>query len=94
MTAATSQLPEDIINWHCRFAHLNQTYLKHLPSMISGMKILSQPADLPFCPVCVESKMTRQPYHDAHIPSDIPGYHIHADVEGSLSIYVTWKGYW
>lgn len=93
MTATTSNSPADIATWHRRFAHLNQTYLKRLPSMTSGMKILTESADLPFCTVCVESKMTRQPHRDAHTPSDIPGYRIHVDVGGSANAYVTWKGY-
>lgn len=91
MTATTSQSPADITTWHRRFAHLNQTFLKRLPSMTSGMKILTESADLPFCTVCVESKMTRQPHRDAHTPSDIPGYRIHVDVGGSANAYVTWK---
>ena len=61
--------------------------------MTLDMKILSQPADLPFCSVCVESKMTRQPHHDTHISSNIPGHRIYADVGGSSSTYVTWKSY-
>ena len=93
MTAATSQSPADIITWHRRFAHLNKTHLKRLPSMTSGMRILAEPAELPFCTVCVESKMTRQPHRDTHTPSDIPGYRIHVDVGGSANTYVTWKGY-
>ena len=93
MTTNISQSPSDIAIWHRRFANLNQTYLKRLPSMTSGMKILAESADLPFCTVFVESKMTRQPHRDAHTPSDIPGYPIHLDVGGSANVYVTWKGY-
>ena len=89
MTATISQFPADIVTWHCRFAHLNQTYLKRVPSMTFGMKIHAESADLPFCTVCVESKMTKQPHCDAHTPSDIPGYCIHADVGGSANAYVT-----
>ncbi len=74
MTATISQSPSHIATWHRRFANLNQTYLKPLPSMTSGMKILAESADLPFCTVYVESKMTRQPHCDAHTPSNIPGY--------------------
>ena len=37
--------------------------------------------------------MTKQPHCDAYTPSDIPGYRIHVDVEGSANAYVTWKGY-
>lgn len=94
MTAATSQSPANIATWHCRFAHLNQTYLKRLSGMTSGMKILAEPTDLPFCTVCTQSKIIRQPHRDAHTPSDIPGYRIHVDVEGSANAYVTWKGYY
>lgn len=93
MTTTTSQSPADIATWHRRFAHLNQTYLERLPSMTSGIKIFAESADLLFCTVCVEFRMTRQPHFDAHKPSDIPGYRIHVDVGGSANAYVTWKGY-
>ena len=93
MTATISQSPADIATWHRRFVHLNQIYLKRLPSMTSGMKILTESADLLFCTVCVESKMTRQPHRDAYTPSDIPGYQINVDVGGSANAYVTWKSY-
>ncbi len=73
MTAIISQSPADIATWHRRFAHLNQISLKRLPSMTSGMKILAESEDLPFCTVFVESKITKQPYRDAHTPSHIPG---------------------
>lgn len=58
------------------------------------MKILSKLANLLFCTVSVESKITRQPHRDAHIPSDILGYCIHVDVRGGANTYVTWKSYW
>ncbi len=61
--------------------------------MTSGMKIPAESADLPFCTVCVESKMTRQPHRNTHTPSDIPGYRIQVDVGGSSNAYVTWKGH-
>lgn len=93
MTATTSQSPADIATWHRCFTHLDQTYLKHLPSLTSGMKTVAESADLPFCTVCVESKMTRQPHPNAHTPSDIPEYHIHIHAAGSANAYVTWKGY-
>lgn len=48
MTAITSQSPVNIATWDRRFAHLNQTYLKRLPSMTSSMKIPAESADLPF----------------------------------------------
>ncbi len=92
--ATTSQTSAEIATWHRRFVHLNQTYLKRLPSMISGMKILAEFTDLPFCTVCVEYKMTRQLHRDAHTPSDIPGYQIHVDVGGSANAYITCKDYW
>ena len=89
MNATISQSPADIATWHRRFTLLNQTYLKRLLSMTSGMKIFTESAVLPFCTVCVESKMTRQPHRDAYTPSDIPGYRIHVDVGGSANAYVT-----
>ena len=93
MTATISQSPSDITILHHRFANLNQTYLKRLLSMTSDMKILAESADLPFYTVCVEFKMTRQSHRNAHTPSDIPGYCIHMDVEGSVNAYDTGKGY-
>ena len=93
MTATTSPSPADIAIWHRRFAHLNISYLKRLPSMTTGMKILPGSESLPFCTTCVQSKMTRQPHRDPHIPSDVPGYRIHADVGESANVYTTWKGY-
>ena len=94
MTAATSLSPTDLATWHRRFAHLNSTYLKRLPDMTSGMKILAGSEDLSSCTICVQSKMTRQPHRDPHIPSEIPGFRIHLDVGGSANVYATWKGYW
>lgn len=93
ITAATSPSPTDLTTWHRRFAHLNGTYLKRLPDMTSGMKILAGAEDLSACTVCVQAKMTRQPHRDPHIPSEIPGFRIHLDVGGSANVYATWKGY-
>lgn len=64
MTATTSPSAADITTWHRRFAHLNTSYLKHLPSMTTGMKILQGFESLPFCKTYVQSNMTRQPPRD------------------------------
>lgn len=93
MAASISKFLADIVTWHRRFAHLNATYLKRLPNMTSGMKILSGNSELPFCSPCVQSKMTRQPHRNPHTPSDIPGLYIHLDVGGSANLHATWKGY-
>ena len=53
MTAATSLAPTDLATWYRRFAHLNTTYLKRLPDMILGMKILAGAKNLSFYTVCI-----------------------------------------
>ena len=93
MTATISQSPADITTWHCRFANLNQAYLKRLTSMTSSIKIHAEYADFLFYTVFVKSKMTRDPHCNAYTPSDIPGYRIYVDVGESANAYVTWKGY-
>lgn len=93
MTTATSLLPTNLAIWHRRFAYLNNTYLKHLPDMTSGMKILAGVEDLSFCTVYIETKMTKQPYRDLHIPCEIPGFRIYLDVRRNANVYATWKDY-
>lgn len=61
--------------------------------MTTSIKILPGSGSFPFCTTCVQSKMTRQPHRDPHIPSEVPGFRIHADVGGSANVYATWKGY-
>lgn len=93
MTAPTSLLPTNLALWHCRFAHLNSTYLKRLLDMTSGMKIFAGAKNLSSCTVCIQAKIIKQPHRDPHIPSEIPGFCIHLNVGGSANIYATWKGY-
>ena len=46
ITAAISPLPTDLTIWYCRFAYLNDTYLKQLPDITSGMKIVAEAENL------------------------------------------------
>lgn len=62
MTASTSKLAANLSIWHRRFAHLNKTSIKHLREITSKMIITLSSTTLPFCSVCVEAKMTRQPH--------------------------------
>lgn len=94
MAASNSKSSANINIWYARFAHLNATYLKRLPNMTSGMKILSTNSKLPFCSTFVQAKMTRQPHCNPHTPSEIPGFCIYLDVGGSANVYAIWKGYW
>ncbi len=60
--------------------------------MTSGMKILARAEDLSSCTMFIQAKMTRQPYRDSNISSEILGFRIHLDVGRSANVYATWKG--
>ena len=62
MTANTSKSAADLLVWHRRFAHLNEASIKELVTITSGMVISPSTNKLPFCSVCVEAKITRQPH--------------------------------
>lgn len=53
MTMSTSPTLTDLSTWHRQFAHLNVSYLKRLPFMTTGMKVLPESSSIPFCTACV-----------------------------------------
>lgn len=61
--------------------------------MIFQILILMEPTQLPFCLICIVSKMITQPHYNAYTSSNIPGYCIHVNVRESANIYIIWKGY-
>lgn len=85
MTASTSKSATNLFTWHRRFAHLNEASVKRLPDLVMGMDILASNYEkLPFCEVCVKSKITRQPHREPRNHPTQPGFRSHADVGGGV----------
>lgn len=62
--------------------------------MVTGMEIIqSQDKTPPFCIVCDEAMMTRQPHRDARSHSSQPGFHLHANVGGGGQTYNNFRGF-
>ena len=93
MTANTSKSVADLLVWHRHFAHLNEASIKELVTITSGMVISPSTNKLPFCSVCVEAKITRQPHRQPRTHTTIPGFRLHADVGGGGDTYATFRGY-
>ncbi len=91
MTAGTSKSAASLSIWHRRFAHFNEASIKHLADITSGMVITPSSSRLPFCSICVEAKMTRQPHREPCSHSTTAGFCLHADVGGGGDTYVTFR---
>lgn len=92
MTAGTSKSAASLLIWHRRFAHLNEASIKHLADITSGMVITPSSCTLPFCSICVEAKMTRQPHREPRSHSTTAGFRLHADVGVGGDTYATFRG--
>lgn len=57
------------------------------------MVITPSSSTLPFCSVCVEAKMTRQPHREPRSHSTTAGFRLHADVGGGGDTYATFRGF-
>lgn len=91
MTAGISNSAASLFLWHRRFAHLNEASVKHLADITSCTVVTSSPIMLPFCSVCVEAKMTRQPHREPLSHSTAAGFRLHADVGGGGDKYTAFR---
>lgn len=91
ITAGTSTSVANPFVWHRRFAHLTEAFVKRLADIASSMVVTSSPNTLPFCSVCIEAKMTRQPNREPRLHSTTAGFRPHADVGGGGDTYTTFR---
>lgn len=62
MTAGISKLAADLFTSHCRLAHLNETSVKRLSTMVPGMEIVQSKNRSFLDSVCIKVRMIQQPH--------------------------------
>ena len=93
ITANIFKSAANLFVWHCRFAHLNETFIKILATIPSAMVISHSNNKLLFYNVYVEAKITRHPYWQPQMLSKIPGFRIHPDFDGGKNTHATFCRY-
>ncbi|CAK9800955.1 Retrovirus-related Pol polyprotein from transposon TNT 1-94 [Anthophora plagiata] len=87
-TALASQDNDEILEWHRRLGHLNETDLRKLKEkdMVRGLT-LSQKDRLPTCEICIENKQSATPFPKvSNRRSKELVHRIHSDLCGPMRV--------